>query len=362
MRTIRARLYHQSIYSHSFHRHYLGKYPSNSMKNCLFQCQNHNYCRTATYQSTEQQCYLYEEYSYVGTIVSSSDNSIVIALHLCPDDEMKREPDYLCLPSKGQSIPMQTVMNGLQLVKQYLNINTVGFVLSVDEAWLAPVGASSINVYSLKNYSIIRSVSTNKAFGYFDLDSQMKPIIANGGQGLYFQSLNKTLNNGIGFWTPCISVTGFVIGIVYSPSNLLNIYNQTSGTYLYSINGSINTFNSISYRKYACTIYDNNLYFGSNNSIQQVSIEPSNGIKIIKTILNFTNTNPSFITSDASKRLYSSCSDCLSFNKTFILTTNGTILAQWPQKLAFTQGKASKSKFYFVTSTDTNILSFYEYS
>ncbi|CAF4403466.1 unnamed protein product, partial [Adineta steineri] len=172
-----------------------------------------------------------------------------------------------------------------------------------------------------------------------------RPLVADGGQGLYLSWLNTIVDNGQGFWTPCISVTGYIVGLLNS-MNLINIYNQTNGAFAYTINGSINL--SSSYRKFACTVHGQILYLASQNAIQQVSIGPPGGTKIFTSIFNYTTNNPGFITTDASKRLYSSCTDCPSLNKTFILTTNGTVLAQWPQNLAFAQGKASKYKYYFV--------------
>ncbi|CAF1522596.1 unnamed protein product [Adineta steineri] len=360
MRLARVRIYQQSIYSHSFHRHILGTFPSSSMKACLWLCQNNDYCRTAAYRPSEQQCYMYEENSYVGTISSTTDGSIVLAFNLCPIDGSSQEPASICFgTSSRQPVSMQTVMNSLQLIKQYSNIDTNGFVLSPGEVWVPSTSSPLITVYSFDNYLSIQSVTSGKLFGYFDLDSQMRPIVAYGGQGLYFSWLTTTIDNGQPFWTPCISVTGYIVGLLEN-MNLINIYNQSNGAFAYTINGSTNT-GSTSYRKFACTVHGQILYLASQNAIQQVSIASPGGTKIFTSIFNYTTNNPSFITTDASKRLYSSCSDCSSLNKTFILTTNGTVLAQWPQNLAFAQGKASKYKYYFVTSTVSNILSFYEY-
>ncbi|CAF1429351.1 unnamed protein product [Adineta steineri] len=360
MRLARVRIHQQSIYSHSFHRHFLGTFPSSSMKACLWLCQNNDYCRTAAYRPSEQQCYMYEENSYVGTISLTTDGSIVLAFNLCPNDNLSHEPASICFgTSSRQPVSMQIVMNSLQLIKQYSNIATNGFVLSPGEVWVPSTSSPLITVYSFDNYLSIQSVTSGKLFGYFDLDSQMRPIVAYGGQGLYFSWLSTTIDNGQPFWTPCISVTGYIVGLLEN-MNLINIYNQSNGAFAYTINGSTNT-GSTSYRKFACTVHGQILYLASQNAIQQVSIASPGGTKIFTSIFNYTTNNPSFITTDASKRLYSSCSDCSSLNKTFILTTNGTVLAQWPQNLAFAQGKASKYKYYFVTSTVSNILSFYEY-
>ncbi len=103
------------------------------------------------------------------------------------------------------------------------------------------------------------------------------------------------------------------------------------------------------------------MYVSSKSAIQQVSIAPPDGIRTFISIFNFTTSNPGFITTDASKRLYSSCLDCSSLNKTFVISTDGTLLAQWPRTISFGQGKASKYKYYFVICTSDNVLSFYEY-
>lgn len=156
------------------------------MKNCLLLCHNNDYCRTANYRGSEQQCYLYEENSYVGSISSTTDDSTVLAFDLCPPGITDPEPFSLCSGSERANVPMQTVMNGLQLVKRYSSVPTlVGFVLMPGENWMPVSNSKLINVYSFNNYSVVRSVPTNKIFGYFDLDSKMQPVIMYGSQGVY---------------------------------------------------------------------------------------------------------------------------------------------------------------------------------
>lgn len=104
------------------------------MKNCLWICHTNDYCRTATYRASEQQCYLYEEYSYVGTITSTTDDSTVFAFGLCPSGIAKQGPSSVCFGSERKSVPMQTVMDGLQLVKSFTGVIPVGFVLAAGEA------------------------------------------------------------------------------------------------------------------------------------------------------------------------------------------------------------------------------------
>ena len=156
IRVAEVQLYHDAKYIPGYHLHTIGNYPMSTLVDCIYLCQNNDYCRTANYFNSEtgSLCSLFEENSFVGQIVSiSSSMSIVISFNLCPNGIS--EPAYLCfgLPTNNQApVTVQHAMNNLLFHSTMVNTHvlsyhsnqsdlcTIIFYGNCSNIWMAIVG------------------------------------------------------------------------------------------------------------------------------------------------------------------------------------------------------------------------------
>jgi hypothetical protein len=119
IRTAEVTLHHNPKYLTGYHLHTIGTFPTNSLYDCIYLCQNNDYCRTANYFDLHSGtlCSLFEENSFVGRIISTTS---IISFDLCPNGFV--EPPYICfgLPTNIQSpVTVQYAMNNLRLVQKW---------------------------------------------------------------------------------------------------------------------------------------------------------------------------------------------------------------------------------------------------
>jgi hypothetical protein len=74
IRTAEVTLHHNAKYLTGYHLHTIGTFPTNSLYDCIYLCQNNDYCRTANYFDlhTGTLCSLFEENSFVDRIISTT--------------------------------------------------------------------------------------------------------------------------------------------------------------------------------------------------------------------------------------------------------------------------------------------------
>jgi hypothetical protein len=72
IRMATVQIYHDSKYIPGYHPHRICTFFINTLRDCIYLCQNNDYCRTANYydSNTGTMCTLFEENSFVGQIVS----------------------------------------------------------------------------------------------------------------------------------------------------------------------------------------------------------------------------------------------------------------------------------------------------
>ena len=110
MRKAKVTITANSVYIPAVYKHFIANLSlTRSLSKCVYACQNNDYCRTATYVGQLLVCSLYEEYSFVGRIISSMlyDQS-VLSFSVCPNDPVN-EPFNACFGTP--SLPPVSIAN-----------------------------------------------------------------------------------------------------------------------------------------------------------------------------------------------------------------------------------------------------------
>ena len=100
---------HDSTYVVNHPTHQMGHgVSSDSLLQCVYLCQNDDYCRTAVFGASAMRCLLFEECSSFGDIISHPTRT-VISFQLCDD-----EPERMAFSAPlTASVPVLTVMSNL---------------------------------------------------------------------------------------------------------------------------------------------------------------------------------------------------------------------------------------------------------
>ena len=347
---------HDSTYVANHPTHQMGPgVGSASLLQCIYLCQNDDYCRTAVFDEPAMSCLLFEECSAFGDVVPHSTR-MVISFQLCDD-----EPESMAFSaSQTASVPMFTVMSNLTWITN-LAASASWYPFFVVDRIYVPV-QRSINVYETDSYQLIGTIPipATSSFYFIRGDSQgtivyNQPYDSN----IYIYSTQSksltTVTSSLTNFNLCFSAS-FII-ITSSPLSVADVYLRTpannSATFIYRINGW-------SYIRHCVIQKDQKLVAGLEFGGMQTTM-------LSKTTFNSTiitlPLNASYLPTgavlnfDAAGRLYTSTDS--SQQKSLAYLSDGRLVGFHPGTLDCA-GKASKYKFIFLI-TDGNQVTVYEY-
>ncbi|CAF1228181.1 unnamed protein product [Didymodactylos carnosus] len=160
IRTMTIKIRSHSIYKLGYFANFIENYTSSSIMRCTLICQNNDYCRTATYYPSPLFiCSLYEEYSYVGQLLTDSSlySSSVILFQLCPTGYT--EPYYLCFGTSRDPIPYALALNQTQLITTITNLEIFLPRMSTKYLYLPLHKDDNIYLYDLtSSYSFVQEL------------------------------------------------------------------------------------------------------------------------------------------------------------------------------------------------------------
>ena len=353
IRTGKAKMIYNSMYIAAYHLHAMGTFPSPSLRNCIYQCQNNDYCRTANYFSSEKgtMCSLFEEYSSVGSILSvSSIMSVVISFDLCPPGFA--EPEYICfgVPAKIQPpVTVQQALGALRLVQSFsLTTYHPTILPSINTLYIPVYSQSIVKKFDWSSLKFIANVTAPFPLYSYDTDiwgnllqssSSSTNILVSGPSGNWSDS---SISYYSAFFSDLYAV------VVPSALSPLFILNSTTGYRLF--NYTMSTTNSLWAR-----IINHQLYVTSNSGLRRFNLTEGVSASPVLLVANLVCKE---IFLDASGRLYVEQNDA-TLNHSFVFDLNGALIANYTHgsKLIV---KASKYS-YFVFSNIVNSLLLYTY-
>ena len=341
------------IVNHPTHQIGLGVSASNLLQ-CIYLCQNHDYCRTAIFDRQAMICLLFEECSSFGDIVPHAART-VISFQLCAN-----EPESMVFsPPVPVPIPVSTMMSNLTLIT-HLAASASWFPFFVVSEIYVP-RQRSIDVYATDSYQLVRTIPipVKSSFSFIRGDSQ-GTIIYNqpSDSNIYIYSLQtkilSTVNSSLTNFFICFS-TSFII-ITSSPLGAADVYRRSlannSATFLYRIGGW-------NYIRHCAILKDETLVASLAFGGLQTTI-------LSKTTFNSTVVtlalNASYLPTgaalnfDPAGRLYTST--IASQNMSLVYLSDGRLIGTHQGTLD-SAGKASKYKFMLLF-TDGDKVSVYE--
>ena len=142
----------QSTYIVNYPTHQIGLGVSvSNLLQCIYLCQNHDYCRTAVFDGQAMICLLFEECSSFGDIVSSAA-STVISFQLC-----ENEPESVAFsPPLTASISMSAMMSNLTWIESLPASASWHPFFVVDQLYV-PL-QTAIDVYELEFYQRVQTI------------------------------------------------------------------------------------------------------------------------------------------------------------------------------------------------------------
>ena len=341
------------IVNHPTHQIGLGVSVSNLLQ-CIYLCQNHDYCRTAVFDGQAMICLLFEECSSFGDIVSSAA-STVISFQLC-----ENEPESVAFsPPLTASISMSAMTSNLTLIT-ILAASASWYPFFVVNEIYVPL-QRSINVYATDSYQLVRTIpipGTSSLF--FTRGDSQGTIIYNqpSDSNIYIYSLQtetlSTVNSSLTDFKLCYSAS-FII-ITSPPLGVADVYLRSlannSATFLYRIGGW-------NYIRHCAILKDETLVASLAFGGLQTTI-------LSKTTFNSTVVtlalNASYLPTgaalnfDPAGRLYTSTTS--SRNMSLVYLSDGRLIGTHQGTLD-SAGKASKYKFMLLF-TDGDKVSVYE--
>ncbi|UJR18497.1 hypothetical protein I4U23_005403 [Adineta vaga] len=354
-RIAKAKIIRNSRYIVAYHLHALGTFPSSSLHNCIYQCQNNDYCRTANYFDSNQgtMCSLFEENSFVGQIVISTTMSIIISFNLCPPGY--NEPEYICFGTSinlRSPITVQNVLNNLRLIKQFSILTYYPVILPTKNAVYFPLeGQTTIQQYDWPSLTFVSNIPAGLVIDNYDIDVWGTLLLSkySGGKEIRVTgSFGNWSVSNMNYYTVFISDI-YVVSILQS-SFIIPILNITNGRNLFNctVPVSIGTY-------YWSRIINHQLYITSTTGLWHMNITQG-GCGIAIKIVSSLQCKEIFV--DASGRLYVEKDD-LTKNNSLVFDLYGTQLASFSygSKLIV---KASKYDYYVMNNRE-NPLQIYVY-
>ena len=353
IRTAKVKMIYSSMYIAAYHLHVMGTFPSTSLRNCMLQCQNNDYCRTANYfqSGSGMFCSLFEEYSSVGRIVSvSSFISTVISFDLCPPGYT--EPTYICfgVPAKIQApVTVQQALNGLRLVKSFALTTYHPIVLpSINTLYVPLYAQTTIQKFEWSSLMFIaNTIAPIPTYSYdMDIWGNLLQSSSSSTRTLISGPAGNWSDTSIGYYSASMSDSYVVI--VPTARYPVYILNSTTGQRLFNYTAS--TVGSSWAR-----IVNRQLYITSNTGLRRFNLTQGAAASSVLLVPGLISKE---IFLDASGRLYVEQNDA-TLNNSFVFDLQGTLLANYTHgsKLIV---KASKYS-YFVFNNMINPLLLYAY-
>ena len=330
----RVNILSNSYYIPAYYKHFINNISNvNSISDCMYNCQNHEYCRTAVYTSQLSICSLYEEYSFVGNILPSVQiGQSVLSFSFCPNDSIS-EPMYVCVGTPLKSpISIENLINQLLLATPTVTID--GYCKasswSTDLLFLAPMWARANYAVRDVNQDYIEVARQEFVPGIFILsfdsdDYNYFAVVDSYSPGnLYLRS--NSVNTTICPTTmrsTCMS-DKYVVGIPYSLTNqTLYVYWKLNGSQAFILPAPI-------YGVVSCLIINEILFivgYPPDPPIQSVPLQPLITINNYSVIISRNQCPQAFnpLKIDSSGRFFVKCSNNSIYNM-LIFTYTGTIL------------------------------------
>ena len=353
IRTAKVKMIPNSMYIAAYHLHAMGTFPSMSLRNCMLQCQNNDYCRTANYFHSDSGkfCSLFEEYSFVGRIIDvSSYISTVITFDLCPPGFS--EPAYICfgVPEKSQPpVSVQQALNGLQLVKTFPLTTYHPIILpSINTLYVPLYAQTTVQKFEWPSLKFISNTIAPFPTYSYDMDIWGNLLQSSSSSTRIFvsSSTGNWSDTSINYYSVFLSDSYVVV--VPTTRSPVFILNSTTGNHLFNYTAS--TIGSSWVR-----IINHQLYITSNTGLRRFNLTEGMSASPVLLVPNLMCKE---IFLDASGRLYVELNNA-TVDKSFVFDLNGTLIANYTfgSKLIV---KASKYS-YFVFNNMVNPLSLYVY-
>ena len=354
LRTARVKILHRSMYVAAYHLHAMGTFSSVSLRDCMYQCQNNDYCRTANYftSDTGTMCSLFEEHAFVGRILSvfSATSSTMISFDLCPPGFT--EPAHICFgfPVNIQPpVSVQQALDSLRFLQKFSLLTYHPIVLPSRNTLYLPVHTQKIvQLFDWLSLKVIGNLSVPLPLYSYDTDvwdnllqssSSSKIILVSGRSSNWSESR-------INYYAVFLSDT-YVVAVPTTGSPVY-ILNSTTGQYLF--NCTMPSADNLWAR-----IINHQLYITSMSGLRRLNLTQGASATPV-TIGPIQPYKQIFF--DASGRLYIEKYDSTS-NNSLVLDLNGTTIASYSSgsKLIV---KASKYTF-FLFNNQVNPLLLYAY-
>lgn len=346
-----VQLYHDSKYIPGYHLHTIGTYSSATLFDCIYLCQNNDYCRTANYFNSNMGtlCSLFEENSFVGEIISfTSTMSIVISFNLCPNDFM--EPTHICfgLPANTQPpAAVQYVMNHLRFVQQWSILIYYPIILT-NLLYVPSFSAGTVQIFEWPSLNLISNLVFPLPIYSFDMTlSGSFLLTSTTTHYIYFYSTYQNWTDTSGNFYPAYLSDNYLVALSNGGSKIY-VRNSTTGQQLFNI-----TIGSTA--NWWARIINQKLYITSTSGLRQIDLSQGESASPVVLVADFS-CKEMFL--DASGRLYIEENNATK-NNSFVYDVYGTLLASYTNgsKLIV---KASKYTFY-VLNNFANPLLFYQY-
>lgn len=227
MQRAKVKIISNSFYIPAYYKHFITNISNiHSVSRCMYACQNDEYCRAAQYDSQASICSLYEEYSFVGSVLSSNGTGqTVISFSHCSNDSV-REPMYVCFGSPlAAPITIENVIRQLFLNTPSLVTNGLvrSSVWSTKTVIVAPIWDWDVHLpydvnhdyISLQGYRIVTGINLK----YFDVDGNDYYSIVDSSGVLYIRtdSFNKTISSMV--WQRTCMSDKYLVAIPSSSTN-----------------------------------------------------------------------------------------------------------------------------------------------
>lgn len=327
---------------------------SPDLRSCVDACFNHDFCRTATYDSQLLVCSLFEECSTRGQILPDPQTTVISFL-ICDG-----EPTNMAFvqPLK-EPITVQTAMANLKWVKNLETPSTRVFF--VNDQIYAPY-QKVINVYETNTYTLVQTIQLPVSSNVYFIRGDSQGILIyfqSGNSSLYtYSSKENIITSTSSAWTNfvfCYSET-FIVVTAW-PWNVADVYLRSilnhSATFIYRIDN----WNQLIH----CVIVNDQQLIGTTLSggMQTTILSKTNYSSTIMTIPLNTTYLPtgSPIHMDAAGRIYTAPTS--SKNASAVFLPDGKLVGVHGGTLECA-GKTSKYKFIFM-STAGQTVSIFEY-
>ncbi|UJR07169.1 hypothetical protein I4U23_011457 [Adineta vaga] len=368
IRNANVKIIPNSFYQPGYYKHFLGSlFNIQSLSDCIYQCHENEYCRTAIYSFQSFICLLYEEFSFLGQILPSTDQSL-ISFSYCPDQSIN-ELTHVCYGSQllssvaiGDLFDQIFVQTPIATFPAYARSSTWSTTMVI----FAPMWG--VDVYSahdinndyvrMKRQAIVPNI-TILSIDSDDLD--YFAIVESSPGRLYLRSnsMNQTIYPTKIRGT-CMSDQYVVVIPYFSTNQTLYVYHKFNRSQAFLLPSPANGV-------VTCLILNQRLYivgYPPDPPIQSILLDPNRTINNYSIVLKTNQCLQALypLNVDSSGRLYSVCLNNTATHM-MIFTIDGTILSRiYHSFFNYTQLgiKLTKYRIQYAGSnaTSTNIYEF----